>query len=73
MPVLTEVWRRQGVDGRGARMAARLASESGSVWDDSSGRSQTQRHILMRTGEITARITTSTGFTKQYTSVEDAD
>lgn len=31
------------------------------------------RQILMTTGEITAHITMFVGFTKQYTSVDDAD
>lgn len=59
--------------GVGSGAAARLASESGPVWDDSSHTTQTNTHILMTTGEITAHITTSVGFTKQYTSVDDAD
>ena len=74
MSVLTEVWWRQGGDGeRGVRTAARLASESRSVWDDSSHRTETQAHTLMTTGEITTHITIFMGFTKQYTSVDDTD
>lgn len=62
-----------GWEGRGVRTAARLASESGSVWDDSSHRTETQTHIFTTTGEITAHITMFMGFTEQYASVDDAD
>lgn len=54
MCALTEVWRGG---------AARLASESGPGWDDSSHTTQTKTHKLMTTGEITAHITHFMGFT----------
>lgn len=58
---------------RGPSPAARLASESGPVWDDSSHTTQTNTHTFMTAGEFTAHTTMFTGFTKQYTSVDNAD